>query len=390
MSNESLAKDRGDVKVELLPDDNEITKGVLNFYVEEWKRGHTGDKNPREWFYVSDVGRCPRSIFYQFKNPEVKRDMAASTIMMFKMGDLFHDELQRVFRALGFSTSKHIEFGTWSKVGFMKRGRLDVLLQIGGTCIAIGDIKSKNPFGFKEPPPDYETDQLLSYMEDCRNDPYFKNIKLHDYGLLIYIDRGGFGTPPILIWKVDYSKDRVEAIKSEFLSLHAKITASELPDRPYIRDSVDCQYCRFLEHCWRDIPLPPEAKIEKDETIKPPAYEIVQSAAASYVSLKAQISQAEKDLEQAAGVLLQYFKSTGQDKIEEFVQAIATQKVDIDIAFLLANVSADRWPSIAKPQITMMRDAVKAGILDATTFELSKRYESGVGLRIIKKKKGDK
>lgn len=373
------AKERGDVRCEKLAEDHDLVRAILDKYVENWKRSHPGDKKARNYFYNSDVGRCPRSIYYQFYSPEKKKDMAASTIMMFKLGDLFHDELQAMLGSLGYMTNKDIEFGTWSKVGFLKRGRLDVMLRYP-TMLVIGEIKSKNPYGFDSPPDNPEIDQLLTYMHDCKNDPYFRERgdKIADIGYIFYMDRGGLATPPICIWEVRYSKDRIKAIEKEFRALHRAIKGKQIPDRPYEMESVPCTYCRFqMSICWKGFAVAEEPKHEADVSIEPPGKEIVDSMAEACIRLKDEIEEKQGELDMARSVLTQYFKATGTSeilpklggKIRFSKSKITTLKED----YLLRKLK-DKWHLFAKPTLSLLKLAVKEGKVDATTYQRALKF----------------
>lgn len=391
-----IARDRGKVKVEKLPDDHPFVMSILDYYEDEWKRSHTSDKIPREWFYVSDVGRCPRSIYYQFFNAEEKKPMAASTIMMFKFGNLFHEELQRVLRNLGHSSGKFVEFGTWSKVGFMKRGRLDILLSMDGedenvpVALVVGEIKTKNPYNFDSDPYDNEIDQALSYISDIRGDPYFARKKIADYAYLIFIDRGGVATPSLCVWRVDYSEDRVKIIKREFRKLHKAIKEKTIPTRPYERDSVQCTYCRFQESiCWADIPRIEPPALEPDPTIEPPTKEIVDSMANAFVRLKDEIKEKEKDFDLAKKVLTQHFKATPSDEIkvgEATIKYSPSETTGLDVEYLLKYLQK-KWHLFAKPQLGLLREAVASGQVDATTFEKAKIPGRSYSITISRPKK---
>jgi len=390
-----ITKSRGVVKTELVEDDNPLIRKFVDFYVEEWKRAHPGDKNPREWFYVSDVGRCPRSIYYQFYNADKKREMQASTIMMFKFGDLFHEEAQRAFRALGFTTSKDIEFGTWSKVGFMKRGRLDVLVDetwVTPAMKVVTEIKSKSSIDADEPP-DPEVDQLMSYMADCRNNPYFKSkkIQIREWGYLFYVDRSGFSEVGIKAWRIHYSEDRVKTILREFRALHRAIKRKLIPLRPYTRDSLQCGYCRFQDFCWEDVPRPAEPELEKDESVPVPAMEIVESQASAYIRLKSEIKVKEKELELAEMVLEQHFKSSGTKTLDVGGIPINYELYNyahLNVPYLLEKLKA-KWYLIAVPQVGLLREAVKNGIVDGETFERAFEFEVRSRIKIGKPAKGE-
>ena len=385
---EIIAKDRGEVKIERLEELHPVLNDLISRYVDDWKKEHPFDKLPREWFYVSDVGKCPRSIYYQFKYPEKKREMSPHTIIMFAFGNIYHDEIQTKFRKIGYTTNKGVEFGTWSKLNFAKRGRLDVLLSEDGMTV-VTEIKWKNPYGFQTEPEEWEVDQLLSYIEDCKKDPYFKGRNIADYGYVVYLDSGLIASPPLAMYRIWFSEKRVEVIKSEFSELWDCIQKNKTPERPYERESWRCQYCRFLEWCWRGIPLPPEPKFEKDETIEPPSYEIVESMASSYLQTDLQEKELAKQRELARKVLIQYFKGTGKDEIvigQEKIKFSLSNSYSLDEGYLWKKFKKI-FNRIARPQVSLLKAALKDGLIDGTTFEKAKKL-SGVSesLRIIRPK----
>lgn len=365
-------------------------KAILDSYVDEWKRDHPGDKLSREYFYVSDVGRCPRQIFYQFKSADQKRDITVGTIMAFRFGSIFHDELQQRLRRLGYTTSRDVEFGTFHKVKFISRGRLDILIREEDGSQTIGEIKSKNPFGFDTDPDPEEMDQLLSYVEDCMNNPYFKTRGqvVNPWGYLIYVDRSGIGKPSIKAWKVFHSKERIEFIESFFVAVDQALKEGIVPERPFVRDSVSCTYCRFQDFCWAGVPVPEIPKHEKDESVLPPSMEIVESAAGSFISLDAQIKLLGKEKDIAERVLTAYFKGTGADSIpvgENKVVFIVGTKTILNEEILWERFR-DVYNAFSKPQIGLLRAAVEAGLVDGTTFELAKSVAKTETVKVIRPK----
>lgn len=323
--------------------------------------------------------------------------MAASTIMMFKHGDLFHDELQTIFARLGASENKWIEFGTLEKVGFTRTGRLDLLIfawifNPKEKGIIVGEIKSKNPFGYNvdEPEKD-EVDQLISYISEVKQNPeLLKRFgKVADYGLLIYADRAGFGRPlPIKIWKVFYSQARIEEIKADFQNLTKRIEKEDIPARPYERDSIPCQYCRLFDWCWEGVPEEPEEPERKpDETIEKPEKEIIESAESRYVELKKQAKKIDEEIDYCRGVLMQFFKSTGT-KETELLKHSFSKKTVLNNEFLLSKFK-DKWHLLAKADPTMIKQAIEDGEIDAEAFERAKiiSYDDRILIKKLKEAK---
>lgn len=388
-----LLKPPGEVKFRKI-ENHPLVVQILNQYVMDWKRGHSADKRPRPYFYVSDAGRCARQLVYQFIQPEDKFDISAKTIILFKMGDLFHDELQNMMMRIGATTSKDVEFGTFGKMDFDPRGRLDVILteQVAGADVAvIADIKSKNSFAMESEPSIEEVLQLSIYMYQCKQDKYFekRGQKIADYGYLIYVDRGGMADPPYVVWRIEYDEALVATAREWFARVWAKVQAKELPDRPYTRDSLQCSYCRFKGTCWAEFPEVVPAPSEKDLAIVPPSFEIVESMAKLFVNTRDQIKELQRDVDAAEAVLTQYFKGTGFNSLpvgEITIKYEDTTSNEIDIDYLM-KYAKDHWAAFAKPQITMLREAVKAGVISGTVFAKAVKEVPGKAVKVRKPKK---
>jgi hypothetical protein len=394
-----VAQPRSAVKIERLPNDHPLITRLLDLYVSDWKAGAPGDKFPRSWFYASDVGKCPRSIYYQFTAAEKKADMKASTIINFRLGNLFHEEGEDKFKRLGLSTGNWMtEFGSrvFAGIGFDRHGRIDVfvyedILQGGEhkahpdqfTPVVITEIKSKNPYGFQMEPEDYEIDQAMTYLADTMGSPFFaaRRIRITDYALIFYIDRGGMSDPPFAFYRVDYSQERVDAITAEFRALVKAIDEKRTPARPYTRDSIPCGYCRFKTWCWRNMPAPEPPPIEPDPTVKVPDMEIVLSAAEGFLRLNGEVKKLEKEMELAEKIVRAYFKGTGQGELRvgdegHGLRYIPTLENEIDVEYLLKKLKS-KFHLVCKPQISLLKKAVKDGLIDGTTFETAVRQVPG-------------
>jgi len=389
-----LAKDRGKVNVEKCEPDHPLLKEIKDHFYDEWKREHPGDKLPREYFYHSDVGHCPRGTYYQFYYPEKKKDMAVSTILMFTFGNIFHEVIQNAQKKIGHTTNEGIEFGIWSKIGFLKRGRLDAILKEGTPVLfVIEEIKSKNSYAFETPPDDSEVDQLLSYIHDCKNNLYFKakGKTIGDHGYILYVDRGGLSDDQLAIYKVHYSEERIKVIEGEFARLHEAIQKKTTPVRPYARDSIKCLYCRFEDWCWRGIPRPEVPKIIPDASLEAPDEEIIESMVDVYFTNTAKIKELETDLELAKKGLKQFAKKTGKTDFHHekgIIKASVTRGYSIDVAYLWKK-HRNIFNLIATPAIGKLKTALKEGMIDGTTLEKAKvpNVETSISLRGIKAKK---
>lgn len=382
-----------EVKVTLVQDHPILAK-LTEHYVETWKKTHSRDKKPRTIFYPSDAGACPRKVEYDFACPEKKRDLSARAILTFKMGDLFHDELQQSLKAIGMTTAMDIEYGTFGGFPFETRGRLDVFIREENDEIAVADIKSKNSFLMDEEPSDKEIEQVLSYIFQCQNDKHLtesRGYKIARHGYLIYVDRGGMADVPFKVWRVDYSEERIEWLKAWYDGIWKRVQAGELHARPYVMESTECQYCRYKDHCWEGVPLAEPPAFEADEAIEAPEMELVESMAAAFVRLDAEAKRIEAERDRAHDTLMRYFKATGTETLPvngaEIVHGFV-RRTEFDRDYL-ASMLADKWTLIAAPQDKLIKAAIADGLIDPEIYERAKQTRFVDTIKIKKTKGGN-
>ena len=396
--------------MEKLNDNHFLIKEIVESYVEDWKaKSGQRDHQKRNYFYMSDVSKCPRAIFYDFTCPERKRPIMAKTLMMFHAGNLIHDDIQARARLRRLvEAGRDIEFGVedWAHKA---TGRLDLIVAVHrfikeDNGIAVAEIKTKNPYGFGEGEAEEgEVDQLLWYIDRLKESAArsVRQSNVLDYGFLIYIDRAMVANPmPICGWRVDYDADRVAAIKARFTALDKAIIANECPARPYERESIKCTYCRYEAHCWEGIPKPEAPAFMADESVEPPEQELVDSMATHYLKMRQAKLEAEIEMEKAEAVLMRYFKATGQESLAVAGQQIArslTKHTGLDGEFLFAELSKraknsrlllNLWKAITAPKTNLIQQAIKDGKFDAGLFEQAKRISWIESLR-VKKNKGE-
>jgi hypothetical protein len=160
----------------------------------------------------------------------------------------------------------------------------------------------------------------------------------------------------------------------ELTALDQAILAGECPKRPHERDSIKCSYCRYADSiCWEGIPKP-EAPVFKPDGTEPPQQELVESAAARYIELKAQEKKLQDELDRVKAIVMGYFRATGFEQITANGQAIihGTMKRSIlDENYLLEQL-CDKWLLIARPDLKKIQAAIKDGLLDAGILEQAK------------------
>ena len=82
-------------QIERLDRDHFLIKELIDSYREERKKGSgQRDKQAPKNLYMSFVSRCDRDVYYRFVHPEKKRSLADKTIVFFRHGNMYHDEIQ--------------------------------------------------------------------------------------------------------------------------------------------------------------------------------------------------------------------------------------------------------------------------------------------------------
>lgn len=202
---------------------------IDKFYLDRQK-----DKE-QQHFYITDAGKCPRAVFFKFKNAP-REEMNAMVLRMFDHGDHIH---QLIMKPLLSIRDLHV---VASEVNIPPQalisGRSDAIIS-DGKDLYILDIKSMNSMIFKklsEPKPE-NVDQIQLYMH------YFKVPK----GILLYVDKDKLELKEFV---VAYDKNRADSLIKDLTGLKEKIDANIIPSRMLeYPDGWQCQYCQFKEVC---------------------------------------------------------------------------------------------------------------------------------------------
>jgi len=372
--------------------DNRIIKSLMESYREEWLKGPgQRDRIARRHFYISDVGKCDREVYYHFRHPEEKRPLADKTLVLFRHGDLYHEEIQdRLKKEKVIDSPRDMEYGL-EDLEIEVTGRLDIFIK-EDNGLAVGEIKSKNPYAFKAAEPDQkEIDQLLWYIYCAKRSRSQRKRNILDYGYLIYVERGEVSEFPYRVFKIDFDEEKMRKILSRFRKLREAINREEIPQRQYERDSIACQYCRFSDFCWQGVPKEEEPVFRADESVEKPEKELIDSAAEQYIKLKDEEKRLKEQLDEVHKLLMNYFKATGTEQISKNGKLIVhefAKRVSLDLEYL-ENHAYDRWHVFSKPQISLIRKAVKDGLLDPEIYERAKKIEYQDRIKIKEDKNAD-
>jgi CRISPR/Cas system-associated exonuclease Cas4 (RecB family) len=386
-------------KIDRLPDDHFLIKELVESYVEDWKERSGQRDHQKRWnLYASDVSKCDRAIYYDFKCPENKRPISPKTLMFFNAGNIAHDDIQARARKRGLIESgRDIEYGL--EIESMKMtGRLDFIAAVykydpQSPGLAVVEIKTKNDYNFGEDEPTQdEIDQLLLYIDGLKNSASrsVKKMTVLDFGFILYAARSMSADPlPLAAWKVEYNPERAAEIRARFTALYRAIEADAIPQRPYERDSLKCSYCRYAAYCWEGVPVPAPAVLEPNLDIEAPEYELVESMAARYIELKAQAKKLDTEIKACQETFRKYFQAKGITEIPVNGSAIVyapSKTTTLDVPFLYAQLK-DLWFEISAPKAALIQKAIKDGRVDPEIFERAKLVDYDWEIRIKKAKK---
>lgn len=185
----------------------------------------------KEHFYITDSGKCPRAVYFQFKKVP-KKEMDARALRIFEHGDYTHMRIISTLFALGLVKATEIDIPNKEIV----HGRADVIVNIDNEPYVV-EIKSINSAAFfkrNEPDPDHYK-QLQMYL-------HFFNIKK---GILIYENKN---TQELKEFTVEYDEKTVREILEKFEILKAQIQNNIVPP---VNDVEEwrCGYCPYAEEC---------------------------------------------------------------------------------------------------------------------------------------------
>lgn len=207
---------------------------MLKELIDKFYLDRQRDKE-QQHFYITDAGRCPRSLFFKFKNAP-RKEMEPSVLRLFDHGDHMH---QLIMKALLGTRDVHV---VASEVNIPPQeiisGRSDAVIS-DGKSLYILDIKSMNSMVFDKlsGPKEENIDQIQLYLH------YFKVPK----GILLYVNKNSLELKEFV---VDYDKERCLSLLQSLTETKKKIDVSLIPDRiaGYPTD-WQCRYCQFKIIC---------------------------------------------------------------------------------------------------------------------------------------------
>lgn len=209
---------------------------IDKFYLDSEKL-----KKNQTSFYISEAGRCPRQIFFKFKNAP-RKEFDPAFLRLFDHGEHMH---RLIMKPLLSTRDIHV---VASEVDIppqeIVHGRADAVLSDGKELFVL-DIKSMNSMVFRtlHKPKEENVLQLQLYLH------FFKIHK----GLLLYVDKDRLELKEFI---VIYNPKVAEFLIANLTVLKKQIESNIIPERIEGFPSISqCNYCQYKVVC----------KLTKDE-----------------------------------------------------------------------------------------------------------------------------
>jgi CRISPR/Cas system-associated exonuclease Cas4 (RecB family) len=196
----------------------------------------------QEHFYITDSGRCPRTVYFSMKKYP-KKQLEARALRIFDRGDIIHQRIMSVLLAIPEVRVVSSEIDIPVKELF--HGRADAVISVDRKLYVV-EIKSSGDFKFrklKEPEIAHKK-QIQLYMH------FFKIPQ----GMIIYENKN---TQELKEFIESYDSKFCKKIISDFEELKYQIENEILPDVPLeIKEKREqgnkpweCEYCDYKESC---------------------------------------------------------------------------------------------------------------------------------------------
>lgn len=184
-------------------------------------------------FYITDAGKCPRAIFFKFKNVP-REKMSPEVLRMFDHGDYIQMQILSTLFSLGIVRASEVKIPPHELVS----GRADAIVTLNNEIYVV-DFKSMNSLVFRnlEAPKEENVNQIQLYLH------FFKIPR----GILLYINKDTLELKEFL---VHYDSALAKKLLDDLAILKEKINSNIIPARiPSFPQDWQCQYCQFLEIC---------------------------------------------------------------------------------------------------------------------------------------------
>lgn len=213
---------------------------------------------PRDYFYVSEAGKCPRQIYYSAKGfPRPPLD--GLTARKLAVGDDAHRRLAQALFGMGIVVAAEVP----TPPGSLFHGRCDVIVSLDGKNYVV-EMKTAHPYSF---------DQMTS---GPRRDHYLQLLLyLHYFGIpqgVILAENKA--TQELKEFVVPLDRAEVDRVLRAYERLRQTIfVEGRLPPLPGQEEKRDwdydqCRYCPYVPLCSEDVAeLPRRVSVEEPEPV---------------------------------------------------------------------------------------------------------------------------
>ncbi len=190
------------------------------------------EEREKKKFYISDAGKCPRQIFFKFKNAPCK-EMEPRILRIFDQGNYVHLRLMRDLFSLGIAVASEIDIPPTEDIG----GRADAIVRVNNELYVV-DFKSINSMILNRmnKPKEENVLQLQLYLH------FFKIKK----GILLY---EGKDSSKIKEFLVDYNEKTAKKILKDFRRLRINLKKNLIPKKLSDSSNWQCRFCQYKELC---------------------------------------------------------------------------------------------------------------------------------------------
>lgn len=205
---------------------------IINQYYLDRER----EKKEKEriQFYISEVGKCPRAIFFKFKKAPAS-ELEPERLRIFDHGDFIHQVTLRPLISLGLIRATEVPIPPHEIIS----GRADAILSINGEpyVLDIKSISGRINFNKLEKPYPEHLWQVQLYLH------FFRIQK----GILLYVNKD---TQELKDFVFEYDPQIAQRLIEWFMKLRDKIEKNILPPRLVdFPKNWQCDGCQYRSIC---------------------------------------------------------------------------------------------------------------------------------------------
>ncbi len=201
----------------------------------------------REYFYISDAGKCKRSLYFDFKPKYKRTNWSIELLRKFQNGEYAHE---RLVKYLQLNDNLIIESEVTVPLNkYNLHGRADIIIYnltkakygvVSRKPYCVLELKTINMREVKEPI-EVHTYQLQFYL-------YFFNL---DFGFLVYESKQ---TNNLFLFRIEKDLKVINKQLTWFKEMKKNIEFNNIPimSDDYKSDKYPCNFCNYKQYCWKD------------------------------------------------------------------------------------------------------------------------------------------